>query len=113
MDELRKKTLIGSFWMMIERFGYLTIQFVSNLVLARILIPEDFGTIGIMMVFIALANVFVDGGFSASLIQKDNITEQDKSTVFIINLILAVFAYGILFLVSPWIADFFHNEALL
>lgn len=112
MDELRKKTLIGSFWMMIERFGYLTVQFVSNLVLARLLMPEDFGTIGIMMVFITLANVFIDSGFSASLIQKKDITENDKSTVFITNLVLATIVYVFLFFISPCIAEYFHNYNL-
>lgn len=112
MDELRKKTLVGSFWMMIERFGYLTIQFVSNLVLARLLMPEDFGTIGIMMVFITLSNVFIDSGFGASLIQKKNITEEDKSTVFFTNLLLAVAVYLIIFVFSPLIAGYFNNEAL-
>lgn len=112
MDELRRKTLIGSFWMLIERFGYLSIQFLSNLALARMLLPDDFGTIGIMMVFITLSNVFIDSGFSASLIQKKTITEKDKSTVFITNMVLATTVYGILFLVSPLIADYFHNEAL-
>lgn len=112
MDELRKKTLIGSFWMMIERFGYLTIQFVSNLVLARLLSPDDFGVIGILMVFITLSNVFIDSGFSASLIQKKEISETDKSTVFYINLSLASVVYIILFFTSPWIADFFHNESI-
>lgn len=112
MDELRKKTLIGSFWMMIERFGYLTIQFVSNLVLARLLSPDDFGVIGILMVFITLANVFIDSGFSASLIQKKEISEADKSTVFYINLGLASVVYIIIYFTSPWIADFFHNESI-
>lgn len=112
MDDLRKKTLVGSFWMLIERFGYLTIQFVSNLVLARLLMPEDFGTIGIMMVFITLSNVFIDSGFSASLIQKKDITEEDKSTVFFTNLLLAVAVYLIIFIFSPLIAGYFRNEAL-
>lgn len=112
MDELRKKTLIGSFWMMIERFGYLTIQFVSNLILARILMPDDFGTIGIMMVFITLSNVFVDSGFGASLIQKKEISEADKSTVFLTNLTLAVLVYGIIFFSSPLIARYFNNASL-
>ena len=112
MDDLRKKTLLGSFWMMIERFGYLTIQFVSNLVLARLLSPDDFGVIGILMVFITLSNVFIDSGFSASLIQKKEISETDKSTVFYINLSLASVVYIILFFTSPWIADFFHNESI-
>ena len=98
--------------MMMERFGYLTIQFVSNLVLARLLMPEDFGAIGIMMVFITLSNVFIDSGFSASLIQKKEITEKDKSTVFFTNLILSVVVYTVLFISSPWIADYFHIEQL-
>lgn len=112
MDSLRKKTLVGSVWMMMERFGYLTIQFVSNLVLARLLMPEDFGAIGIMMVFITLSNIFIDSGFSASLIQKKEITEADKSTVFFTNFMLSVFVYLIMFVASPWVADFFHIEAL-
>lgn len=112
MDSLRKKTLVGSIWMMFERFGYLTIQFLSNLVLARLLMPEDFGAIGIMMVFIVLSNVFIDSGFSASLIQKKDITEQDKSTVFFTNLTLSVIVYAVLFIASPWIADYFHIEQL-
>lgn len=112
MDELRKKTLVGSLWMMVERFGYLTIQFISNLVLARLLMPEDFGTIGIMMVFITLSNVFIDSGFSASLIQKKEITEKDKSTVFFTNLILSVIVYCLILIFSPWIADYFHNNEL-
>lgn len=98
--------------MMVERFGYLTVQFVSNLVLARLLMPEDFGAIGIMMVFITLSNIFIDSGFSASLIQKKNITETDKSTVFFTNLILSVVVYCIIFISSPWIADFFHIDTL-
>lgn len=112
MDDLRKKTLVGSFWMLIERFGYLTIQFVSNLVLARLLMPEDFGTIGIMMVFITLSTVFIDSGLSASLIQKKDISEEDKSTVFYTNLSLAVVLYFIIFASTPWIAEYFHNEDL-
>ena len=112
MDNLRKKTLVGSIWMMFERFGYLSIQFLSNLVLARLLMPDDFGAIGIMMVFITLSNVFIDSGFSASLIQKKEITEQDKSTVFFTNLTLSVIVYVSLFIASPWIADYFHIAQL-
>ena len=112
MDSLRKKTLIGSFWMLFERFGYLSIQFLSNIVLARLLMPEDFGAIGIMMVFITLANIFIDSGFSASLIQKKTITEADKSTVFFTNLMLSACVYAIIFIAAPWVAKFFHIDAL-
>lgn len=113
MDELRKKTLVGSLWMMIERFGYLTVQFISNLVLARLLMPDDFGTIAILMVFISLANVFIDSGFSAALIQKQEITEEDKSTVFITNLLLSISAYGTIIVLSPSIAKYFYNESFV
>lgn len=108
MDDLKRKTLIGSFWMLIERFGYLSIQFISNLVLARLLMPEDFGVIGIMIVFITLSNVFVDSGFSAALIQKKDISDIDKSTVFFTNLLIASIIYCLLFISSPLISTFFH-----
>lgn len=112
MDELRKKTLVGSIWTMIERFGYLSVQFISNLVLARLLTPADFGTIGILMVFIMLSNIFVDSGFSASLIQKKSITDIDKSTVFYTNLVMAVSVYCVIFIFSPLVASFFNIPEL-
>lgn len=112
MDELRKKTIVGSVWMLFERFGYLTIQFVSNLVLARLLMPDDFGAIGIMMVFITLSNILIDSGFSASLIQKKEITEVDKSTVFYINLIMSASVYALIFFGSPLAADYFRMPIL-
>ena len=83
--ELKKKTLTSSLWSLIERFGYLLCQFLSNLVLANLLMPEDFGTIGLMMVFVLLSGVFVDSGLSASIIQIAKVSEEDKSTVFITN----------------------------
>ena len=112
MDELRKKTLTGSIWTMIERFGYLSIQFISNLVLARLLTPADFGTIGILMVFVMLSNIFIDSGFSASLIQKKTISEIDKSTVFFTNLVMAFSVYTIIFITSPFVASFFNIPEL-
>lgn len=97
---------------MVERFGYLTIQFLSNLVLARLLMPEDFGSIAIMMVFVTLSNVFIDSGFSASLIQKKEIDEKDKSTVFFTNITLAVIVYIVIFISSPWVAEYFKIPEL-
>lgn len=112
MDYLRKKTLVGSIWMMFERFGYLSIQFISNLVLARLLMPSDFGTIGILMVFVSISNVFIDSGFSASLIQKKDVTDVDKSTVFFTNLILAILVYVLIFVSSPLVAEYFNIPEL-
>lgn len=109
MDELRKKTVTGSFWTLLERFGYLGIQFISNLVLARLLMPSDFGTIGILIIFTTLSYVLIDSGLSSALVQKKEISEEDKSTVFFTNLALAILVYVILFFTAPLIANYFHN----
>lgn len=112
MDELRKKTVTGSFWTLLERFGYLGIQFISNLVLARLLMPSDFGTIGILIIFTTLSYVLIDSGLSSALIQKKEISEEDKSTVFFTNLALAVLVYIVLFFTAPIIAIYFHNPEI-
>ncbi len=74
--------------------------------------PDDFGTIGILMVFISLSNTFIDSGFSSSLIQKSEISDTDKSTVFYTNLLLAIFVYTVIFFSSPLIAQYFHLPEL-
>lgn len=112
MDELRKKTVTGSFWTLLERFGYLGIQFISNIVLSRLLMPDDFGTIGVLMVFTSLSYVLIDSGLSSALIQKKHISEEDKSTVFFTNLSLSIIVYVVLFLSSPFIAEYFHNPEI-
>lgn len=112
MDELREKTVTGSFWVLLERFGYLGIQFISNIVLSRLLMPDDFGTIGILIVFTTLSYVLIDSGLSTALIQKKNISEEDKSTVFFTNLALAVIVYVLIFLTAPFIANYFHNPGI-
>ncbi len=112
MDELRKKTVTGSFWTLFERFGYLGIQFVSNLVLARLLMPSDFGTIGILIVFTTLSNVLIDSGLSSALVQKKSISEEDKSTVFFTNLAIALTVYVIIFFSAPLVAQYFHNPEI-
>ena len=112
-SNLRNKTIIGSFWALFERFGYLVMQFVSNIVLARLLMPDDFGTIGILLIFVTISEVLVDGGFSTALIQRKNITNVDKSTVFYTNLSISCFIYLIVYLFSPWISTFFKSESLI
>lgn len=112
MDELRKKTVTGSFWTLFERFGYLGIQFCSNLVLARLLMPSDFGTIGLLIVFTSLSYVLIDSGLSSALIQKKEISEEDKSTVFFTNFALAILVYIVLFFAAPLIARYFHNPEI-
>lgn len=109
MDELREKTVVGSFWSLFERFGYLTIQFLSNLVFARLLMPEDFGVIGILLIFTSLSTVLVDGGLASALIQKKEINDTDASTMFFTNLGLSIIIYILIFVFAPLIATFFKN----
>jgi O-antigen/teichoic acid export membrane protein len=112
MDELRKKTATGSLWVLFERFGYLGIQFVSNIVLSRLLMPDDFGTIGVLMVFTTLSYVLIDSGLSSALIQKKNISEEDKSTVFFTNLAFAIIVYVVIYFTAPLIAEYFKNPEI-
>lgn len=100
------------FWSVTERFGNQGIQFLIGLMLARLLLPEDYGLLGMLLVFISLAQVFVDGGFSAALIRRKEVSDEDYSTVFWFNLGVAVVCYLIIFTASPFIADF-YDEPLL
>jgi O-antigen/teichoic acid export membrane protein len=112
MSDLKQKTITGSFWSLFERFGYLGIQFVSNLVLARLLMPSDFGTVGVLIIFTTLSAVLIDSGLTAALIQKKEISNADTSTVFYTNLALAIFVYIIIFFSAPLVSVYFNNPDL-
>ncbi len=99
-------------WSSLQRFGTMGISFISNIVLARLLTPDDYGCIGMLMIFIALSNTFIDGGFGSALIQKKSPTQEDYSTIFYWNIFLSVVLYAVLFICAPIIADF-YNIALL
>ena len=99
-------------WSSLQRFGTMGISFVSNIVLARLLTPDDYGCIGMLMIFIALSNTFIDGGFGSALIQKKKPTSEDYSTIFFWNIFLSVLLYAVLFLCAPLIADFYNIELL-
>jgi O-antigen/teichoic acid export membrane protein len=109
---LKEQTISGMIWSAIQRFGTMFISFIANLVLARLLVPEDFGCIGMLMVFIAIANTFVDGGFGSALIQKENPTQEDYSTIFYWNLLLSVILFVILFFSAPFVAQFYKIDLL-
>ena len=106
-SNLKSKTILGMVWSAVQRFGIMILSFVSNLVLARLLTPEDFGCIGMLSIFIVLSNTFIDGGFGAALVQKNNPTQEDYSTIFYWNLSLAIALYAIIWFCSPLIASFY------
>lgn len=99
-------------WSLMSRFGTLGFALISNIILARLLTPSDFGCIGMLMVFVALANTFIDGGLGTALIQKKTPTIIDYSTVFTFNIVLSILLYTLLFVSSPYIADFYHTPIL-
>ncbi|MFI3263467.1 MAG: lipopolysaccharide biosynthesis protein [Rikenellaceae bacterium] len=112
MSELKSKAINGVFWSFIERFGTLSIQFVANIVLARLLSPDDYGLLGILLIFISISTIFIDSGFGSALIQKKNTDNEDYSTVFIINFVIALVCYTLLFVSSDFIANYFGKAQL-
>ena len=112
MSDLKKDTLKGVKWTAFERISMQGMQFLIGVLLARLLDPSDFGIIGMMAIFITLSNTFVDGGFSNALIRKIDCDEKDYSTAFYFNIVVGIVCYALLFLSSPFIADFFNTPIL-
>ncbi|MDR0789415.1 MAG: lipopolysaccharide biosynthesis protein [Bacteroidales bacterium] len=112
MSNLQQDTLKGLFWSSVDKFSVQGISFVIQIIIARILLPEDYGLIGMLAIFLAVSQIFIDSGFNNALIQKHNRTETDYSTVFYFNIVVAVLFYLLLFFASPLIADFYHQPIL-
>ncbi len=102
----------GIFWSAVDRFGVVLLQFVINLVLARLLTPNDFGLVGMILIFVVVSQTLIDSGFGSALIQKLQPTQTDYSTVFWWNLLFSMLLYAIIYLFAPNIAIFFHNLEL-
>lgn len=113
MSDLKQKTKVGIVWNIIEKIAVQGIGFVLNIILARLLTPHDYGTVGMLTIFLTFSNVFIDSGFSRALIQKQDRTENDYSTVLIFNIAISIIIYIILFFVSPAIAQFYKTPELL
>ena len=111
--EISKNTVIKSLiWKLFERGGTQGIQFIIQIILARLLSPEDYGILAILLAFIALANVFVQSGLNTALIQKKNADIEDFSSVFWVSLCISGFLYLLLFVTAPFIANFYQNQTL-
>jgi O-antigen/teichoic acid export membrane protein len=111
-QSLKNKAVSGIIWNAIEKFSVQSLQFIIGIVLARLLMPEDFGLIGMLTIFMAISQLFVDSGFSKALIQKQNRTKTDYSTVFYFNLVISVIVYCLLFISAPLIAAFYDTPEL-
>jgi O-antigen/teichoic acid export membrane protein len=112
-ETLGTKTVRGVIWSCVERFSMQCIHFLVTLILARLLTPNDFGLTGMLVVFIALSQTLIDGGFSMALIRKLDRTETDNSTVFYFNIVTSIFVYFLLYATAPLVAIFFHEMQLI
>lgn len=112
MGELKDKAISGVKWNAIGRFSTQGVNFVIGLVLARLLSPSDYGVVGMVGIFFAIAQTFIDSGFGSALIRKNDCNDADYSTAFYFNIIVSIVCSICLSLVSPFIADFFNTPIL-
>lgn len=111
-DNLKHKAASGMIWTAIQKYSVMIVGFISSIILARLLTPDDYGAIGMLAIFMSLAEVCIDAGFGSALIQKKKPTQTDYSTVFYFNLVMSAILYLILFFCAPLIANFYRMPIL-
>jgi len=112
MSEFRKKITTGLKWSMIERASLQFLQVVLGITLARLLVPEDFGLIAMLAIFLVVATSITDSGLSAALVQKKNLSEQDTSTIFYFNIVVGTTFTMAIILVAPYVSKFYEEPRL-
>lgn len=111
-DKLKERVVKGAIWKLAEKFGMNLMQIVIQIVLARLLLPEDYGIIGLLAIFISISDVFLLQGFTTALIQKKDADEVDFSSVFFANIIMSLVIYAVLFAIAPLVSDFYNLPQL-
>lgn len=111
-ESLGHKAAKGAVWASVDQIAMVVMRFVSNLLLARMLVPADFGAVAMLSIFMVVANTLIDGGFANALIQKKEPTQTDYSTIFYWNLAFSTVIYAILYFCAPPIADFYELAEL-
>ncbi len=111
-ESLKNKTVKGVVWSTLERFSVAGVNFIFGLILARLLMPSDYGMIAMLAIFMSIAQTFIDSGFSNALIRKPNRTEVDNATAFYFNIVVGLVAYSLLYLAAPYIAQFYNTPIL-
>jgi len=111
-ESLKRKTVKGVVWSAVERFSVQGVQFLVTLVIARILDPKDFGLVGMLTIFLAVAQSLIDSGFSQALIRKQDRSEEDNCTVFYFNIVVSALLYLLLYALAPFVAKFYNEPQL-
>lgn len=112
-SDLKQTAAKGSGWSAIERLGSQGTQFLFGIILTRILLPEDYGMVGLVLIFIAVGQTLVDAGFSSALIWKKNTTQTDYSSVYYFNIGVSLIIYIFFFFLAPLIAKFYEKPELI
>lgn len=102
----------GFIWRFMERMGAQGVSLVVSVILARLLIPEDYGVVSLVTIFISIANIFVVDGLPSALVQKKDVNNEDYSTVFYANMIFSLVVYAIIFIMAPGVSVFYDNTQL-
>ena len=112
-QSLKEKAFTSFFWKLFEQGGSSVIQLVVQVVMARILSPEEFGLLAIMVVFVNIGNVFVQSGLNTAIVQASEADERDYSTVFWMSLAISLALYAGIFVTAPAVADFYRAPAIV
>lgn len=113
-EQITRGTVVRSLiWKFLERGGVQGVQFVLSIILARLVSPSDYGVIALILVFIQIANVFIQSGFNTALIQKKDADELDFSSIFYLSLFVAFVCYLVLFFTAPLVAIFYKQPILV
>ena len=112
VKNLKQKAVSGMIWTALRRYSMMSIQFISGIILARLLTPYDYGCIGMLTIFMSLSSTFIDAGFGSALIQKKRPTQEDYSTIFFWNMGVATLMYAILYFSAPAIGRFYEIPLL-
>lgn len=112
-ESLKNKTVKGVFWSSVERISVQGLQFIVMIVMARVLLPEDYGLVGMLSIFLAVSQSLVDSGFTQALVRNSNRTETDNNTVFYFNILVGITLYILLYLSATPIARFYDMAELI
>ena len=109
----KNKVISNLIWKFMERIGAQVVSLIVSIVLARLIAPEEYGLIALTTIFITISNVFVESGMPTALIQKKDADHLDFSTVFYFNIFMSIIMYGIIYIISPYIALFYNQSKLV
>ncbi len=112
-SQLKKKAISGVFWKFCERIGSQMVSLIVSIILARLLMPEDYSVVSIVTIFFSFCNIFITSGLGSGLVQKQDVDELDYSSALYANIILACVMYGVVFFMAPYVAKLYNIELLV